>query len=189
MSEGAKVKGTIIKGAKDIILDKFGEKGYKDFLEKTPPEDLPTWEAKQIIAVSLIPAAVYRNMSTTFESVWGDREGKLFQEIAGKVAIRDLGSFMKFFMKVGTPSFVAQRFPTIWKQYFTAGEYKIIHSTPNSLEAVLEGTKEYGIGGCYGTLGWTRAALEYAGAKSCHIDHSECLFENQSACRFIYEWK
>ncbi len=189
MEPSATVKGLIINGVKDFMLEKYGEQGFKNFLKKTPQEDLPVWTEKRVIATSKIPASVYKNMFDSFECLWGSGDGKKFQAAAAYVAFQDLGSVMKFFMKVGSPSFVAQRFPSVWKQYFSAGEVKIIQLKTNFAEMLLEGASEYGRAGCLGTLGWTRAALEYAGAKNLHIDHSECLFQGRSACRFIFKWQ
>jgi len=101
----------------------------------------------------------------------------------------DLGTVMKIFMKVGSPSFVASRFPSVWKNYFNQGGVRILKSIHHELEIVVEGAEAYRRAGCEGTLGWTAMALEYAGAKDLVAHHHECLFQGGGRCLFDYRWR
>ncbi|MFA5260563.1 MAG: hypothetical protein WC450_04980 [Candidatus Omnitrophota bacterium] len=185
----ATVKGLIINGIIRFLKEKYGEAGVHKFLDKTPEEDRQGWTGQQILAVSWVPAVIYKNAYGTMESIWGNGDGKIFEECAGVVAFYDLNTTMKFFMKIGSPGFVAQRFPSVWKKYFSAGVAKILHITGHQMEIVLEGAEEYGAAGCAGTLGWTRAALEFAGAKNLKLIQKQCIRNGAPRCHYFYSWE
>lgn len=185
----ATVKGLIINGTIRFLKETYGEAGFQKFLDKTPEEDRKVWTEQQILAVSWVPAVIYKNAYETIESIWGNGDGKTFEKVAGIVAFYDLSTTMKFFMKIGSPGFVAQRFPSVWKKYFSAGVARILHITGNEMEIVLEGAEGYGLAGCAGTLGWTRAALEFAGAKNLKLTQKQCLRNGDSRCHYVYLWE
>ena len=185
----ATVKGLVVNGIIRFLQEKYGDAGVKKFLDHTPPDDRKVWTERQILAVSRVPAAIYKNAYHTMETLWGTGDGKIFEEGAGVVAFYDLNSVMKFFMQIGSPSFVAQRFPSVWRQYFSVGTVKILQLNEQHLEMVLEGAEEYGAAGCSGTLGWTRAALKFAGAKNLELTHTECTRRGNTRCLYVYNWE
>lgn len=187
--EPAAVKGLIFLGARRWMTRTYGEQGYLRFLETQPPEHRSYWTDSLILPVSWIPAALYVSLFEGEERLWGTGDGRLFQRAAAAVAFDDLSGVMKLFMKVGTPSFIASRFPAIWRRYFSAGELRVEESQPHRLEIELDGARPYGTAGCQGTLGWTRQALEYAGARDLRIDHPECLFAGSRHCIIRYAWR
>ena len=185
----ATVKGLVVNGIIRFLQEKYGNDGVQKFLDKTPPEDRKVWTEQQILAISRVPAVIYKNAYATMEALWGTGDGKIFEEGAGVVAFYDLNTAMKIFMKIGSPAFVAQRFPSIWKQYFNVGTVRVILLETQKLEMVLEGAEEYGAAGCAGALGWTRAALEYAGAKNLRLTHKECTRQGGTRCHYVYAWE
>lgn len=92
-------------------------------------------------------------------------------------------------MKLGSPGLTVKGFPGAYKQYFSSGGVRILSSTSNSAEIELTGAEAYGQGVCSATLGWTRMALEYAGAKDIKTEHVECLFHKGKRCLIHYTWR
>ncbi|HPB68249.1 MAG TPA: hypothetical protein PLT76_07110 [Candidatus Omnitrophota bacterium] len=185
----ATVKGLIIKGIIRFLRETYAEEGFRKFLDHLPEEDREVWTGRQILATSKVPAIIYKNAYEAIETLWGKGDGKKFEEVAGVVAFYDLNTVMKFFMKVGSPGFVAQRLPSVWKQYFGAGTARLFHITENQMEIILEGAEEYGAAGCAGTLGWTRAAMKYAGAKNLKLTQKECIRDGAPRCHYVYSWE
>jgi hypothetical protein len=186
----ATVKGLIIRGMMEWISEKFGEKELEVFYDKFPPEMKEKLEKGLIMPISELPASYYIKSYEAANALWSTKEPDIFQRIAAHVAFKDLSSVMKFFMKVGTPSLTASRFPNAWKHYFNQGSFTIVESSSNQISAALENADAYEMAGCEGTLGWTRKALEHAGAKQLKADHYACRFKGQgNKCLFRYTWK
>jgi len=187
--EEAAVKGLIFRGVKKWIIDRWGDNGFESFVAALPDSDRATWTTALVLPITMVPAASYRHMHEAIESVFGTGDGQVFKEAAAAVAFEDLGNVMKLLMKVGSPAFVAGRFPIAWKRYFNRGVMVLHNQQPKSLEAVLENAGVYGEAGCLGTWGWTAKALTYAGAKDLEAEHPECRFKSGSRCLFTYKWR
>ena len=86
----ATIKGLVVNGIIRFIQEKYGEEGVKKFLDQASPEDREIWTERQILAVSKVPAVVYKNAFTIVENLWGTGDGKVFEEGAGVVAFYDL---------------------------------------------------------------------------------------------------
>ena len=185
----SQVKGLIFQGARRWMLRRYGEAGLESFIAKLPEPDRALWTSDIILPMSWLPASAYTSMYEAQESLWGTGDGQLFQEAAAAVAFDDLSSVMKLFMKLGSPSFIAKRFPTVWDRYFSGGRYRVITLGSNELVAEVEDARAYGEAGCHGTMGWTRQALTYSGAKSLRIEHTECVFAGAARCVFRCAWQ
>lgn len=184
----AKVKGLIFLGARRWMTATYGEDGFRSFLAKLSDEDRAPWTSGIILPVSWLPARAYVSMYEAQEALWGSGDGRHFQRAAAAVAFDDLSTVMKVFMKMGSPAFVAKRFPMAWDRYFDTGAFRLLEQGTNTLEASLEGARAYGEAGCAGTIGWSRQALEYAGAKGLHVEHPECAFAGGSRCLLRFSW-
>lgn len=183
------VKGLIFQGARRWMMRRYGEAGLESFVARLPAPHRALWTSGIILPMSWLPASAYVSLYEAQESLWGTGDGRLFQEAAAAVAFDDLSSIMKLFMKLGSPSFVAKRFPTVWDRYFSGGRYRVITLESNEHVAEVEDARAYGEAGCHGTAGWTRQALTYSGAKALHVDHTECVFRGHARCLFRFSWQ
>ena len=182
----ATVSGTIFLHAKEWDLTKFGSEEKLNEALKSAPEILRQMhQHATVYPISRYPAAVYAAQYEFVIKQWGP---EAFREAAAFCAQRDLSTIMKLFMRIGSPYYIAKRFPHSWSHYFNRGKFTILELTPKSLQGALEGTEVYGPGSCEGTYGWSRMALEYSGAKNLKIEHPECLFKGQPRCLFNYQW-
>jgi hypothetical protein len=186
MESNATFKGLIILGAKKWFAENKSPEEFETFVKAFPENEREYWTKAKVMPISKIPASMYVNLYKIICTMWSD---ELFQKIGGAVALNDLGTILRIFIKIGTPSFTAKSFPNSYKQYFNVGEFKTISMTSNSAEFELIGAEPYGQAGCSGILGWSRMALEYAGAKQLTIDHSECLNRGKKHCVFKYAWE
>ena len=186
----ATVKGLIFRGAQRWLKENFPEDVYRRFLAALPSEDREVWTERPFLATSQLPASLYVNMYQAFLDVWGVEGDTKFREAAGAVAFYDLSSVMKIFMRLGTPSLVASRFPVIYNRYFNIGEFVYVSSPPGvTLTAELRGAEVYGRAGCEGTHGWTHKALTFSGARELRINQVECVFNGAGVCRYEFRWK
>ncbi len=167
-------------------IQKVGsEEAFQKLLLPESAEIREIFQQPAILPMTKYPARIYCQM---YEFTAKNFGAQAFQEAAAHTAFKDLNASMRFFMKIGSPAFVAKRFPQSWSHYFSAGTFSILKLTSNTMEAALDGAEVYGLGGCQGTIGWTRMALEYAGAKNLQIEHPECAVKGKSRCLLNYKW-
>jgi hypothetical protein len=182
----ATVKGLIFIGAKKWFAENKSPAEFEKFVQAFPENERDFWTKSTLMPITKVPASIYCNMYKIISAQLGEL---VFRTIAATVAFNDLGTFMRIFIKLGTPAFTANSFPGAFKQYFSAGEFKAVNVASHAAEFELLGAEPYGEAGCSGTLGWTRMALEYAGAKNLIADHAECRFHGRTRCVFRYRWE
>jgi len=182
----ATVKGLIFIGVKKWFAENKPTEDFERFIKTFPENERDFWTKSTVMPISKVPASLYINTYKAFCTLWSEA---LFQTVAATVAFNDLGTFMRIFIKLGTPAFTANSLSGAFKQYFNVGEFKIVSVTSHAAEFELIGAEAYGEAGCSGTLGWTRMALEYAGAKHLVADHSDCRYHGRGRCVFRYKWE
>jgi hypothetical protein len=156
----------------------------------TLPEEVNKYlNENKMMAIAKIPPRVYDLLSKAMVKEYGKGDPGVFQDYAARVAMEDLGAAMRFFMKIGTPEFTGKKFDGVYSHYFSNGTWTTVESTSKSLVSKLVNHQVLGEGICWGSLGWTRAALQYAGAKNLRASHAECVFHGGAQCVFKYEWE
>jgi hypothetical protein len=181
----ATVKGTLFIGMKKGIEKYFFETGFEQVIAQIPEAHREVW-SQPLYPVTRMPADIFRSFAEAVLTLWGDEK---FGKIVAELAFADLNAAMRFFLKIGTPSFIAPRFPTIFRQYFSEGDLKILQLDKTSLDMELSNAQAFGRGCCHGTLAWVRMALEYSGAKNMKADHDTCIFKSGTQCLFHYKWE
>jgi hypothetical protein len=146
---------------------------------------LEAFDARSIVSTSRVPAAAFRALGEAMIQCFGLEGPGGFYIACGSVAVSDLSSYMKVLMKLGTPSFVAQRFPRAWSHYFSDGKLEMGVCASESAEFSVTGAEVYGEPAILGTVGWVRAALIYAGAKRVSVQHTR---ERSDVHRYRLSW-
>ncbi len=186
MESNATVKGLIFLGVKTLFAENKTPKEFEKFVLAFPESEQEVWTGNNLLPISRIPASVYIHM---YEVICAQYDDPFFQQLAAAVAFNDLGTVMRIFVKLGIPAFTANLFSNAYKHYFNVGELDRINVTLHTAEFELVGADPYGEAGCSGTLGWTRMALEYAGAKELQAEHTDCRYHGSQRCLFRYNWK
>lgn len=183
------VKGLIFKNTKTWLLKEYGNKGLNDFVKSLPVEEQLFWIGPEISPVAWWPAQMFDHVYEIVNKLWGKKDPDVFKKGAAFVAFQDLSKIMKMFMKLGSPSTIAGRFPLVWRHYFDTGMVRIINKTTNSISIEIIGAAGYGLAGCTSAIGWTTMALEYSGAKNLKVEHPRCIFnDGHSTCLVQYAW-
>jgi hypothetical protein len=183
------VLGVIFTKLKIFITEKFGAHEYERFLSLLPEEDRTFLHDGQLKPISKVPAHVYKTVSEIMVKQIGQGDPSVFYDYAAKVAMEDLNAAMRFFMKLGTPEFTGRKFDGVYSHYFSKGVWSTVESTSKSLVSKLVDTEPLGEGICWGSFGWTKAALKYSGAKNLRTAHPECVFHGGKQCLFTYHWE
>ena len=120
MSQGPTVRGAIMAG----LLEWLQRRGDLEAVVAQLPESLhPHYEVRAIVSTSRVPARALDELGDEMIRRFGL---ELFQQSVAQIAEADLGRTMTFLMKLGSPGFVAKRFPRIWRHYFSHGTYEIV---------------------------------------------------------------
>lgn len=188
MPEVATMKGQIIIQLKEYIRDRYGESEMQKWLGELSPADYTLITAK-LMPITRIPAPLYNQLYQNGKKLFGGGKGDYFIQAFEYVGDKCLNSFMKFFVRLGTPAFVAHNAPLIWSHFFDTGRMVKIAGTSNSVELLSEGGEAYGEGLCYGIIGFGRMAITLSGGKNIRADHEECIYKGKSRCCFRVQWE
>lgn len=181
------IKGQAVIQLIEYIRNRFGEAALQKWLRLLPAEEYGLVTAK-LVPVSRVPYTVFDRMYQNGLQPFGGGKGDYFIPAFEYVGERCLNTFMKFFMRLGTPAFVAHSAPLIWSHFFDTGRMVKTAGTPNSVELVAEGGEAYGEGQCYGIIGFGRMAINMSGGKNIRAEHDECVHKGRGRCFFRFVW-
>lgn len=180
-----RIRGSIVVRVVEILEEESSGR-YAQLLDNLPADVKPYFDgSKAVVSSALLPARVFRAMGETVIELWGEDE---FIAIAGQVAVRDLSRGLKLVMRIASPKFVAERFPTVCEHYFSGVVWRNTLLEKNHLIAEISGAQTLHRSGCVGSLGWGLAALNKAGANLTKAEQTSCTFRGGSKCQFEFEW-
>jgi hypothetical protein len=136
----------------------------------------------------MVPAQILCKLFNGVKELFGQGSNDYFSRIMAYIAETNLKTFMRLFIKIGTPGFVANGAPMVWKHYFNTGRLVKIASGSGFVEYLSEGGELYGEGLCVGILAWGRRAIEMSGGNQVTARHDECIYRNQKRCVYRFEW-
>ena len=179
----------IVKGQMFITAKKWAEtqseEKKKMFYQKVSPELLKRLENNYVGLVTPIEAKYYIEWVDVAIEVYGEDSIK---KVSDFIAVENLSTFLKFLMKIGSPSYIASNFPKAHRLYFNQSEINIMKLNKKNLALELVNGEVYGKGMCIGLQSWVSKALEYSGAKKLQSSHSECKHKGQERCVFVFHW-
>lgn len=181
------VKGLVIIGIKDFIREHHSPDGLQQLLSRLTPDEQQVI-GPSLMTLTMVPATILCRLFNGIRELFGHGSGDYFGRILAFVAEQNLNTFMRLFIKIGTPAFVANGAPMVWKHYFNVG--RLIKTTAGDqfVEYLAEGGEAYGEALCVGILGWGRRAIEMSGGRKVVARHDECIYRNQPRCVYRFEW-
>lgn len=181
------IKGSVVKEIIAYIRKHEGEAGLQRLLDRFAPEELK-WLGPKLIAVAKVPAPILCKLYDGITELWGHGEGAYYSTLMETVAERNLNTFMKFFIRIGKPSFIVQGAPLVWKQFFDVGNLIYLQGDDHLAELKAVGGKDYGPALCAGIIGWGTMAIRMSGGRNIRVDHSECIYKGADQCVFRVQW-
>lgn len=182
------MKGSVFIAIKDFILKNHRAEGYARYLQSFSPEDQILLD-KKLIGVSRIPARVFAQSGELCTRLFGSGNTEYFQIVMAYVADQNINSFMKVFLRMGSPSFVMKNVPVIWKHYFySEGTISVPSVTEKSGTVIVKGGNAYGEALCHGIIGWGTFAINFSGGKNLRVTHPECVHHGAQQDRFEFSW-
>jgi len=156
-------------------------------LARLTPEEY-TLVTTKLLPVTKVPAPLMDKIYQGIKALFGGGQGDYYAVAYEYVGEQCLNSFMKFFIRIGTPAFVAHNAPLVWSHFFDTGRMIKTAFTPNSVELVSEGGEAYGESLCYAIIGFGRMAITLSGGKNIRVNHAECVYKGKRRCCFKVQW-
>lgn len=177
--ETAGVRGVVVIGLMAWLRKSYGPAAARRFIDQLPEGVQRDWRRPCLPGRDSVPAEAFALGARSIIARWG-REA--YHHACGSVALRDLSSYMNFYLRPDAPDYVAHRLPNVYRRYLNTGCCEV-QVERGRVRVSVHGAEAYGPGVVEGVLGWCSAALEYAGARGlatiCAIepDHSAAIYD------------
>ena len=157
------VRGVVLLGLFDWVRATHGEPGVEAVLAALSASIRPRYEGPRpkLIATTPVAASELAEVAAAIIDGWGRAS---FEQAAAHVALSDLSSYMKLFLKVGSPAFIVRRLPRVLNHYASTGVLEIESCDAGRARMHIRDVAAYGRAMNVGTIGWVRAAPEVSGA-------------------------
>lgn len=183
----ATVKGQGLILLLEFVRLKHGEQGLQQLLSKLSPEDY-TLATGTCTPLTRVPAPIFPTLHHLIRDLFGNGDSDYYAVAFEWVGEQSLNTFMKMFLKLGTPSFVANNAPCVYKHFFDIGRLVRIGGTPHSVDMLAADHEPYGDSLCWSMIGFGRMAIRMSGGKNVRVNHDECIYRRKSRCLFKVEW-
>jgi hypothetical protein len=110
--------------AKEFIQNEYGDRIWKQVLERLPEDVAEIWYRGTFIS-GLYPFNVFKVTVFTLSKVLGAPEDTEIAKMYEYIADRSLNIVYKMFFKVTSPSFVIGNYPMLWDRFFTVGKVEV----------------------------------------------------------------
>ena len=159
----AAVRGIVLNGLRRYCLEEHGEAGLERVLAAMSPSGRQILSGLLISQTALYPAALASEFAQAMVATLGEGDPQIMRVAGAFVAMRDLSTFMRLMMKVGTPSFIASRLPKAWDTYFDAGRLELLARSSQHVVLSAHDAEPLGLVGTQAAIGWMAAAIECSG--------------------------
>ena len=187
MSEPVKVKGTALSSSVKYLQDKFGP----DALEKVIinlPEDQKAAVRGGVLASSWYPFSTLVSIMRAAKKAYGAGAPDIYRDIGRASADYSLSTVYKIFFKVGSPQFIIGRAATLYTNFYTSGEMKVLDSGKGFANVQITGFNEPCEEYCMRLWGWMERMLELTGARNIKAAHTKCRLKGDALCLYQGTW-
>lgn len=162
------IRGVVLLGLFDWVRSEHGDAGLTRVREGLPRDMRHRYAGPRprVIATTPVPASEMAAVAEAIIELWGV---EAYHGATAHVAMSDLSTYMKLFLKVGSPTFVVRRLPRVLSHYCNHGELSVDRCERGEARLHITGVHDYGRGVTEGAVGWIRTALEMSGAKGLEI--------------------
>jgi hypothetical protein len=184
---GNQVKGNLVNSRAWYVREHYGAESIPMLAEQLSPE------SREYLVVPSLSFA-WKSMGplidldrAIFTSLMKSDITKM-REFGAEIAMHDLPTIYKTFMRLGTPSFVLSKVSVACGMYFKETTLRAAKVSPRESSIALVG-RRWPLYLCsWGLEGWFNAAVTLSGAKNATTIHSSCLHRGDAECRWDVTW-
>jgi hypothetical protein len=182
-------KGTALYTIPHFIKNKFGEDALKKWLDSLSPG------AKELFAGNIVPVSVY-----PLTEMFTDPTVKMCEMFYGGdfKKTSDLGRFSadysltgvyKFFVKLGSPQYIAKKASVILPTYYQPSTMETVETGDNHAIVRITQFPEIHEVIEYRILGWVQRAIEITGMQGVEAEITKSLSRHDSFTEYVAKWK
>ena len=187
MSEPVKVKGTALSSTVRYIQEKFGEGAVEKVIAALPEIDKATIR-NGVLVSSWYPFSLLVAVMRGAKKEFGAGAPDIYRDIGGASADYSLSTVYKIFFKVGSPQFIIGRAATVYGNFYSSGEMKVLDSGKGFANVQITGFAEPCDEYCQRVWGWMVRMLELTGARNIKAVHSKCRLKGDALCLYNGTW-
>lgn len=184
---GGQVKGNLVNSRAWFVREHFGEDAIPRLAEELTPA------AREYLTVPSMSFA-WKSMGplldldrAIFLSLMKSDVAQM-RAFGAEIAMHDLPTIYRTFMRLGTPSFVLSKVSVACGMYFKETTLRATKITSQESSIALVGRRWPMYLCTYGLEGWFNAAVTISGAKNATTHHSACLHRGDHECRWTVTW-
>jgi predicted hydrocarbon binding protein len=176
----------MILNARDFVLAREGEAGWRRVLEALPSTDRDAFAA--MVSVDWYDMGVNDRVNRAIVDTLGGGGAEVIEALGRYSAQQDLKTIHRVFLRMANPAFTLERTAEFWRRYQDSGEWTIVREAPNRVRATLAGWGSLDEVTCVRLCAYTRRLFELVGAKDVFLDRTACRLRGDDACVFVGGW-
>lgn len=184
-----KIKGTALKSIPLFIKDKFGEEGFKKWLEVLSPE------AKEIYSEDILPGAWFPIQTVIVEPT--HELAKMFYDGNIKDCAMDSGRFSadyalkgiyKIFVKVTSVHFLIKKGSSIFSTFFDTATIEIVEEQDKKMVSHIKNFPDINEIIEFRIMGWMEVGMKLGGCKTVDVSRTKSITNGDDYTEFVFEW-
>jgi hypothetical protein len=165
----AKIKGSMLVNRLKFIDERGNPEKKQKVISLLSPE-FQKEVLKGILAVTWYPLDYVTQIVKAIDQVLGKGDMGLYEDIGYHSAAQAARGIYSLFFKLGSPEFIMNKAPTLWRQLMDNGECYVQFLGNKKLIIGIRGMEmKMSIEVFLGLKGWTCALLEKSGAKNVKV--------------------
>jgi predicted hydrocarbon binding protein len=182
----ANVKGVMILNARDFVVARFGDEGWRRVHESFAEGDREALAS--MIAAGWYDIRLYDRVNRTIDRTLGAGDSALMIAIGRYSAEHDLKTIHRVFLRVANPAYVLEKAAEFWRRYQDSGTWTIVRESPKNVRGTLDGWGSEDELTCIRLGAYIQRLFELVGAKNGHVDRIRCRARGDEACVFTGGW-
>lgn len=181
------VKGSAIKSTSEFVK-KYFTKDYTDWFNSLDKETQDIIENTSVSKWYSIKEGLIHPTQKIIEHFY-DNDIKGAYETGRYSADSGLNGIYKFFIKIGSPSFIISKSASVFGTYYKNAIMTVISKTSTSVILDISNFPEYHILIEHRVIGWIEKALELSGCKNIKTNIVKSIYSNDNSTELFITWE
>lgn len=181
------VKGTALVSTARYLAETFGQLALNRIVAELSPEERQSMEG--LLASAWYPLPLLVKVMRLARAQLGAQAPDIVRDIGRASADYGLKGIYKIFFKVGTPSFIISKAPTVMKTYYSTGRaYTTVNEEKHAGMEMVD-LEDPAPEVCERLEGWMQRTIQLSGGKSVRVVHAKCVNRGDPVCRWEGWWE
>jgi predicted hydrocarbon binding protein len=183
------LKGNAFLWTLKFIDHHAGEGGRTRVLSQLEADERAILEGI-VLPISWYPLPLFGRLLRAMDRELGKGDLSLAMERGRWVAVNDVRTIHKVFLKLFTPEWLVERATgSLWRKFHSSGEWTTEAVGEGRARAELRDLAHVDTAVCASIAGWMVGLFELAGAKTVDVRHPLCRGRGSAVCTYDVEWR